>query len=552
MPSELLQNLLTFRWPPRLAIAICAVLGMLLPAAFGIVAGIPVPKVHDEFSYLLAADTFAHGRLTNPTPDCPEFFEAQHVLVAPTYMSKYPPGQGLILAAGQVLCGHPIWGVWFGCGLFAASLCWMLQAWTSPRWANVVVLFAILSFGVSSYWAQSYWGGMLAASGGALLFGGLRRTLRRAGIFSSMLMALGVVILAATRPFEGVLACLPAGLLLCRWLVVDAATSLTHKLVRWLFPFAAVLLAGVWANATYNQAVTGDALRLPYSVHLRQYFHQGVFIFSRPYTPERQPHPWLARYYDEMRFEPVRGVATLAFKLVRYGTDRLQGTLSSLLTDMTFHGEGGRHSLIWIGILLLIGMQNRWGWFCAGTLVFVVFGQCFVEYWYAHYAAPVVPLVFAVLAEAIRRVSLARPKGWRIALVTPVALAILTGCFALANYGGAAVVGLVRLAQHQSPGMASVQSQTNWAAWRQDVIAHLTEHGGGHLVFVRYDKSYSLFGNWVYNDADLNTARVIFAYDFDDEKNRALIARHHSRSVWLCKLTRGKYELVPYEPGKER
>src|SRR5688500_11208538 len=91
-----LRSIADLRWPRGVTIAVCVVLGTLLPAAFGLVAGIPEPMIHDERSYVLGADTLAAGRLTNPSPARPEFFEAPHVLVTPTYQSKYPPGQAAV------------------------------------------------------------------------------------------------------------------------------------------------------------------------------------------------------------------------------------------------------------------------------------------------------------------------------------------------------------------------------------------------------------------------------------------------------------------------
>src|SRR5882724_8786492 len=187
---------------------------LLLP-----VLPIPAPRLQDEFSNLLVADTFAHGRLVNPVHPMWAHFESMHMLVRPVYASVFPVAQGLALAAGQVLTGRPWWSVWLSVGVMCAALCWMLQAWVPPGWALAGGLLAGLRFGIVSYWMNSYFGGAMAAIGGALVLGALPRIFRSRDRRYPALMAAGIAILANSRPYEGVMLALPAIVALCVWIV---------------------------------------------------------------------------------------------------------------------------------------------------------------------------------------------------------------------------------------------------------------------------------------------------------------------------------------------
>ena len=107
----------------------------------------PEPRYHDEFAYIFGGETFAMGRLANPTPPLWRFFETYYINMQPTYVSKYPPAQSAFLALGIRLFGHPWYGVLISIALMCGCICWMLQGWLPPKYALLGGLFAVLQFG---------------------------------------------------------------------------------------------------------------------------------------------------------------------------------------------------------------------------------------------------------------------------------------------------------------------------------------------------------------------------------------------------------------------
>ena len=209
-------------------VAALAARALLLP-----VLPIRQPIVTDEFSYLLAADTFASKQLANPVHPMWTHFESIHILQHPSYASMYHAAQGLILAAGKVMTGHPWAGVYTSVAVMCALLCWMLQGWLPPAGRCWAACWRVIRLGLFGYWINSYWGGAAAAIGGLLVLGSMPRLMRKLRVRHALLLAGGMAILANSRPYEGLVLSLPVCVYLVVWFLKPTVRTWQPWLCGW-------------------------------------------------------------------------------------------------------------------------------------------------------------------------------------------------------------------------------------------------------------------------------------------------------------------------------
>lgn len=477
----------------------CAALIAAVPVLAGLAAfsirGVPRPIMHDEFAYLFAADTFAHGRLANPAHPLWKHFESFDLLMRPTMSSRKPPGQGLFLALGQVVFGRPIAGVLLSVAAACAAIYWMLLAFVEPPWALLGGLLAALHPEVAA-WTESYWGGGVALLGGALALGAWKRLLDRPSLSSSAAFGLGLAVLANSRPFEGLVLAAPLAL----WL----AWRTRGRWAASLSPAAVVLaLAASWM-ALLNYRVTGSPAQFPYTLYERAYDPAPLLIWQ-PIGPNRTyANKEFDEYFNHWELDGFAGQDTAAgyprFLVEKWS--RLAGAwlqpfpVKLLFAAAPFGLAPPALTGLLAALVLGITMPVR-----ATT--------------YAYYSAPLGGLFFALLVLLLRRVF-----GWM---------------WRGRDAGRALVFAAVAWALVNSLGQYWLYARAkdnSWSIIKEDARRRLEALPGRHLVLVGYEKGHSVHQEWVYNAADLESSRVIWARSLSPADDAALADFYPGRSVW--------------------
>jgi hypothetical protein len=529
-PSSLLialQSRIEFAFGSVLRRPAVAVGGVFLVVFVGRLALIPLmpippPKTVDDFSQLLAADTFACGRVTNPTHPMWFYFETFMVNQKPTYHSMYPPATGLVMAAAQVLTGQPWYGMLFAMAAAAAGVCWMLRGWAPPRWAPWGSLVFIL-LASRDRLAGTYSGEQLVVLGGALVLGAIPRIVKKRNSGAPVWLGIGAALLATTRPYEGafLLAGLGLGGVYWAWTTGMPAGTLLRKVA---LPVAVVLVPVLLAVGYLNWRTTGSSLVAPYQLNLVQQHITRPFIWQKPASPApTYDHAAMASFYEQWElgwWNKTRGFRGIGL----FFADKVSATYAWVLWPLGF--------VVGLGAYQLLSHPIRR--FLTLTLAFFLMGLCLEAYQsLSRYVAPALSLLLLLAVYGIRYIGASGRKSHQGLRISRSATALIPAALFLCS-----AIDFGHSIAHRYP--------ERWYAARQEVLERLTNLPGKQLVIVRYSPVHVPVEEWVCNQADIDSAKVVWARDVPDRDNSDLLGYFHDRTVWLLEPDGDFAKLTPY------
>ena len=513
---RILTRLRRFASHKRRAILIVFSLSLFGRLALLTIEPFPAPAVHDEFSYLLGADTFAHGHLTSPTPRDSLQFQTFHVLLEPTYTSMYPPASALFYGFGQAVFGTPRAGLLLLMALACAALCWMLQAFVPPEWALLGGLLSVVHISWFSYFGNTYWGGATAMLAGCLLLGAGRRLLRenRTRVSTGIILSLSLLLLLNNRPFEGGILSLSLLIYLASHRVVRA-----RIMTRAALPALLILLIGCIATAYYAFTVT-HGLKLPWSLQRQQWAITPPFMFQH------------AAYSHSYQFQDQRDFYA-GYELQDYNKQQTLTGYLRVQADKAF-----REWLFFVSPALtpclLLGLLPtfRSGKCRPLLLILALMSLGFlVQTWVQpQYVAVATGIIYLLLINGLRTSIAMAGKRTLPAAIFPATIWSLLVILCLRLV----LVPVV-------PWPQSWYTRGSEMVTFEKLQALLNRMPGKQLVLVRYAKNHRWQDSWIDNGANLATQKVIWARDLPaPAANTQLLCDYADRTVWLLTPPEGE------------
>jgi hypothetical protein len=296
-----------------------------------------------------------------------------------------------------------------------------------------------------------------------------------------------------------------------------------------------VAMTGV-AVAYDNSRLTGHALLLPYQLNERTYFVSPLFIFQGPRPQPSYRNAALRDFYlcfdlpQYQETQSFRGLLTSWYSRAEKIWLVLLGPLFTLPLLLSFFV--GIRRLRWAAHFGLSEFDWRARFLFWAGLISIT-GLAVEVYGLPHYAAPMSPLLFLVVLLALRRVRRLqfRSKPFGVFL----SRAILIACLLMFALRSAAAPLHIDVSPSWPPAWYNSATERIPRTAYEEMLNNLP---GRHLVIVFYepDDDPNTFHEWVYNAADIDSAKIVWAWDMGAEKNQELLNYFKDRQVWKVNM----------------
>ena len=385
----------------------------------------------------------------------------------------------------------------------------------SGAWALLGGVLVLLRIGLFTYWMDGYFVGALPVIGGALVLGALPRLIKVIRTADALTMGAGAAILACTRPVEGFIFFLPVAIALAIELrrkklsLADATSRVVVPLL--LLPLAALLFLGY-----YNWRVTHDAFTFPYTRYQRAYLNYPIFAWEKAKPPLQYANPqfdaffngWLRTQY-RLTFADWAGRVWAACLMWWYV---YVGPILSV-PFFVFPWPLHRLHIRFLLVQFLI---------CAAGLFSVI--------WFLpHYAAPLAATWFVLLILAMRHLRRVRLWGRPVGVYWSRMVVLL------------AMAWIVVLA-----GRAARNPVVGFHTYRASIAKQLNDLPDKHLVLVHYSPGHNVHREWVYNAADIDNAKIVWAREIPGRDLTPLLNYFRGRKVWEVEADNSPPTLEPY------
>jgi hypothetical protein len=192
-------------------------------------------------------------------------------------------------------------------------------------------------------------------------------------------------------------------------------------------------------------------------------------------------------------------------------------------------------------VMLPWALCDRRKRFLTVVAIILTLGLAIETFFIPHYLAPAAALILALLLQSMRHLRAAGLYGTMLVRWTAIV------CLLLVIIRVFAQPLQVELAPEEYQAGTWAGGTAAPAMERVNVLAGLERQPGGQLVIVRYPADHK-FPEWVYNSADIDKSKVIWARDMDPESNRELLDYYKDRTAWLVEPDATPPRVVPY-PG---